>query len=147
MKPLFINFKPSRLLFIALLVMIGFMCMIVMLLPLQWQIKILLLLMLSASAYPLLRDVLLKLPGSCIAIRIDHQHRLEVLFKDGSSVTDVDISLDSVVTSYLTVIRYTQKNTPRWRRLFESRIIILPDSTDQQNFRKLRVWLRWSACR
>lgn len=148
MKPVFINFKPSRQLFIALLSMWDLMNVIVMLLPLSWQLKLLLLaLMMVATGYALLHDALLRLPTSCIALKVDHQHQLQVLFKDGSAIVDVSVSSDSVVTSRLTVIRYTQKNTPFWRRIVKSRVIILPDSTDQQNFRQLRVWLRWSACR
>jgi len=55
----------------------------------------------------------------------------------------VSVTSDSVVTPYLTVVRFYQKNAAILSRVFSFKMIILPDSLDAESYRLLRVWLRW----
>jgi toxin CptA len=52
-----------------------------------------------------------------------------------------------VVTPLLTIVHFQPKNVTWLQRLFNQRLVILPDSTDAEDFRRLRVWLLWGQKR
>jgi hypothetical protein len=80
-----------------------------------------------------------------VALSINIKNELVVTRRNGTQLLNLVIGADTVVTPYLTVIRYQQKNAPLMQRVFKSSQIVLNDSTDTDSFRKLRVWLRWAA--
>jgi toxin CptA len=144
MKPLHINFKPSYQL-TALFVAMGVaMCAILIPLPFSWQIKLaVVIIVITCVSYATAAVSLLILPRSCVALQVNVKNELEIIRNDGSRLCNLLLSRDSVVSPYLTVMRYQQKNAPFWQRVFKASIIILPDSTDAESFRQLRIWLRW----
>lgn len=144
MKPLHINFKPSYRLTALLLLMSVAMSAILIPLPLSWQIKLAIVTSVAISAsYAVALNALLILPWSCVGLRVNVKNELEIIRRDGSKYSAVHICNDTVVTPYLTVIRYQQKNAPFFQRVFKSSMIVTNDSTDAGSFRQLRVWLRW----
>lgn len=146
MKPLHINFKPSKQLSALLVVMSAVMCTILIPLPFSWQIKCAVVaIVIIGLSYAVAANILLVLPWSCVALSVNIKNELKLIRKDGSQLPDVLVCADTVVTPYLTVIRYQQKNAPLPQRVFKSSIIIMRDSTDTESFRKLRVWLRWGV--
>jgi toxin CptA len=144
MKPLHINFKPSQRLTSILVMMSMTMCAILISLPLPWQIKLfIVILVVIMTSYAVALSSLLILPWSCVALRVNIKNELEIICRDGSKYSDVLICNDTVVTPYLVVIRYQQKNVPFLQRVFKASMIVTKDSTDAESFRRLRVWLRW----
>lgn len=142
--PVQIDFKPSYTLMFMLCAMgLGASAIILMLPVMYAQIKLLLLmLIITAVIYHMCRYGLLMLPWSCVALKINSKNQLQVLYRNGRLVC-VDVCRDTVVTPYLTVINCKANDANFFVRLFALHIIILPDMLDAENFRQLRVWLRW----
>ena len=117
-------------------------------LNLYWQIKLaIVVVMVFSAAYAVCCYGLLLLPWSCVGLAINAKNQLLITLRDGGQLFDVAVIADSVVTPYLTVVRFHQKNAAILSRIFSYRMIILPDSLDAENYRQLRVWLRWGQPR
>lgn len=146
MKPLHINFKPSKQLSGLLAMMSAVMCAILIPLPFSWQIKFAIVLSVAISlSYVLAAKCLLILPWSCVTLSVSSKNELKITLRDGTQLSDLTVAADTVVTPYLTVVRYEQKNAPFLRRVFKSNLIVMPDSTDKDSLRQLRIWLRWGV--
>lgn len=117
---------------------------ILILLDLYWQLKLAIVTVIAFSAgYAVYCYGLLLLPWSCIALAVNAKNQLLVTRRDGTQMVDVAVAADSVVTPYLTVVRFYRKNAAVLSRIFSLQMIILPDSLDAESYRQLRVWLRW----
>ena len=117
---------------------------ILILLDLYWQLKLAIVTVIAFSAgYAVCCYGLLLLPWSCIALAVNAKNQLLVTRRDGTQMVDVAVAADSVVTPYLTVVRFYRKNAAVLSRIFSLQMIILPDSLDPESYRQLRVWLRW----
>jgi len=113
-------------------------------LHLSWLIKFSLIVVIMLYAiYVVCRYGLLLLPWSHLALSVNAKNALQITRRDGLQLSDLSICADSVVTPYLTVIRFQQKNATMISRIFCSQLIILPDAIDAESYRQLRVWLRW----
>ena len=113
-------------------------------LNLYWQIKLAIVVVIVCSAaYAVCCYGLLLLPWSCVGLTVNAKNQLSITRRDGAQLLDVSVIADSVVTPYLTVVRFHQKNAAILSRVFSFQMIILPDSLDAENYRQLRVWLRW----
>lgn len=146
MKPLHIDFKPTKQLSALLVIMSAAMCAILIPLPFSWQIKLAVVVSVVISlSYAVAANCLLMLPWSCVALSVSSNNALKITLRDGTQLSDLAVATDTVVTPYLTVLRYQQKNAPFLRRVFKSSLIVMPDATDKESFRKLRVWLRWGV--
>ena len=87
------------------------------------------------------RQALLLTPDSAVAIEIGSDNILSVKARRGEW-SEYAVLGDTYVTSYLTVMNLQQADTRAVKR-----VAILPDSVDAEDFRKLRVWLRWNEGR
>lgn len=117
---------------------------ILILLTWTWQIKLLLVMMILGSlAYVILERGLLLMPWSVITLDINIKNELMLMRRDGVQIQHLLVYPESVVTPYLTIIRYEPKDAHWMQRLFSSYVIVFPDAVDAENFRRLRVWLRW----
>jgi toxin CptA len=145
MKPIQLDFKPSITLTLIFCVM-GISAGAILILPaLLLQIKLLLVFaILAAIIYTVCQYGLLLLPWSCIALNINSSNQLQLVHKSGR-VLSVDLCRDSVVTPYLTVINCKPQDAKLLARLFAQHLVILPDMLDADDYRQLRVWLRWGA--
>ena len=122
----------------------GAIC-IVMPLAFSWQIKLLLNTMIIVSViYTLLCHGLLLLPWSCVGLKVSHKSQLQLVLKNGD-VLEVIAQANSVVTPYLTVLNSRVKGAGLIHHLlFHQHLVIFPDSVDADDYRELRVWLRWA---
>lgn len=144
MKPMLINFKPSITLSALIFLMAFIMGCILIPLDLYWQIKLVIVtLIVVAASYAVCCYGLLLLPWSCVRLEVNVKNQLLLTRRDGRQIADVTVAADSVVTPYLTVVRFYQKNAAILSRVFSLQMIILPDSLDAESYRQLRVWLRW----
>lgn len=148
MKPILINFKPSITLSVLIILMGFIMGGILIPLDLHWQIKLAIVTaIVTAAAYAVCCYGLLLLPWSCVGLAVNTKNQLLVNRRDGTQIVDVAVAADSVVTPYLTVVRFYRKNAAILSRVFSLQMIILPDSLDAESYRQLRVWLRWGQPR
>jgi len=85
---------------------------------------------------------LLLLPWSWVALNVNVKNELQLTCRDGVKFAGT-VCADSVVTPYLTVVHFQLHHASFIRRLLTSRIAILPGMVDAENYRQLRVWLRW----
>lgn len=145
MKPMQLDFKPSITLTLIFCAM-GISAGAILILPaLVLQIKLLSGFgILAAVIYATCQCGLLLLPWSCIALNINSNNQLQIVHKNGK-VLSVDLCRDSVVTPYLTVINCKSQDAKLLARLFAQHLVILPDMLDAEDYRQLRVWLRWGA--
>jgi len=146
MKPIQLDFKPSMLASALFTLMSLGAFSIVILLAFSWQIKLLLCVLIMASAiYTLLCHSLLLLPWSCVGLKVSIKNQLQLVLKNGD-VLDVIAQSNSVVTPYLTVLNSRIKDAGLVHGLFHQHLIIFPDAVNADDLRKLRVWLRWASC-
>lgn len=147
MKPIRLDFKPSKIVsFLLTAISMGALC-IVMLLTLPWLIKLVLGMMIIVSAcYAICKHGLLLLPWSCIGVKVNNKNELELLRKDGKAL-QVTVMPNSVVTPYLTVFNSRQIEASWQRRFFAQHVIIFNDAVDTEHYRQFRVWLRWGYAR
>ena len=119
---------------------------ILILLTWTWQIKLLLVtLVLGSLAYVILGRGLLLMPWSVVTLDVNIKNELMLMRRDGVQMKNLLVYPDSVVTPYLTLIRYQPQGVQWMWRLFSSYVIVFPDAVDTESFRRLRVWLRWGA--
>lgn len=109
-------------------------------LPIKW---ISLILIILSAIYTICSRALLLLPWSVTALTIDAKHQLTLIRKDGTCLSPLVIELNSVVTQYLTIVNYVAVSAPLWQGWFRQGLVILPDNLPYEDYRRLRVWLRW----
>ncbi|MDO9050305.1 MAG: hypothetical protein Q8N02_04895 [Methylotenera sp.] len=123
--------------------MSSIICSILILLPLAWQIKwLLVVVILLLAAYSICLRGLLLLPLSLLALNINVKNELQLTFRDGAKFVAV-VYADCVVTPYLTIVHFQTQQLDFIRRLLFSHIVFLPDMVDAESNRQLRVLLRW----
>lgn len=87
------------------------------------------------------RQALLLTPHSAVAIQISSDNKLSVQTRHGEW-SEYAVLGNTYVAPYLTVLNLRHIDSRASRR-----VTILPDSLDAEDFRKLRVWLRWNEGR
>lgn len=132
------NFRPSHHLAIMLVVAHGaaLLALLALALPL-WAMAALLLLLLFSLLHHLRRDAWLSAPSSGVKLVLEEEG-VVLTVRNGDQLTG-RLLHDSLITPFLTVLNVL----PQGAYLTRS-IIILPDSLDNESFRQLRVWLKWS---
>lgn len=133
--------RPSRLLFLCivvshLLVMATFFLLPFPLIPYLALLGVLL----ASCVYYVLRDASLRLDGACVGLRLEGKH-IVLIDRANREVTG-NVQGSSVVTPYLTVLNIALDGMRRTRN-----VVILPDSMDATSFRQLRVLLKWGGQR
>lgn len=66
----------------------------------------------------------------------------ELFVQHGDEWREAEVLSSSLVLPYLTVLNLKLSNG---RKPFH--VVLLPDSVDAENFRRLRVWLKWGGAR
>lgn len=124
----------------GLLVFISMVCcliLIVLPLPALLQFGTILLIMLS-SGYYILRDALLLLPVSWQALEVNAKGQFRLLNKRGQQLEPA-LANNTFIHARVTVLNF--KRNGFWLALPP---VILFTSTENENeLRRLRVWLRW----
>lgn len=135
---MFVYLKPSRQLAALLIVMHGTMVPLVGLLSTAWLFKLAILGLLVVSLYYYLnRYALLRASKAVIALKLVDVGNCELVMRDGTKFT-CTVSGQSYVSARLTVL--ILQPLEHWA---QRSVVILPDSTDADTFRRLRIILRW----
>jgi len=84
------------------------------------------------------RHALLADPGSIVAIALDDSHRVALFTRSGQSIHG-EVAETTLVTGHLVVLamRTGRYRTARY-------LVLLPDMLDADDFRQLRVRLKWT---
>lgn len=126
------DFRLSRLLMLALLLVHGLAMLAMFLLPLSFLMRATLLLILAANLWFALKHR--SAAGSVAGLRIESDR--VVLLHAGGGEMSGQLLPDSLVTPYLAVLQIRTESNHR-------RVLIMPDTLDAQSFRRLRILLRW----
>lgn len=138
METLTIAVGPSRRLAGLLAGMHGFAAALFWLAPLPHWIAVLLVAVLLGSAWRTLRsDGFRTVPHSLIALRLDADCHCEFQTRAGAW-HEATLLGSSFAAPYLTVLNLK----PAGGRLVKH-LVILPDAVNAEEFRRLRVWLKW----
>jgi len=130
---------PSRIFLALLLGAYSLAILVVFILPVAaWIHYTLACLLLSWLTGYVLRDVLLILPSSWVAMRLEEE-KVVLFCRNGKELTG-RILPGSLVTPLLTIL-----NVSLPAKRFARNVILFPDSLDQQRFREMRVQLKWGG--
>ena len=83
------------------------------------------------------QTALLRAPNAVIALEITSDDRFSIQTRRGEWV-ECEVLGSTYVTSFLTILNLKVIDSGS-----NKRAVVLPDSLDAEDFRKLRVWLRW----
>ena len=97
--------------------------------------------LLASAVFYFKRDGLLALPNSIIALHVHSDCQCEVKIKQGEWI-EAELLGTSFVAPYLTVLNF---KVPGKRLAWHS--VIFPDAVDREDFRQLRVLLKWKCNR
>ncbi|HSC96814.1 MAG TPA: protein YgfX [Burkholderiales bacterium] len=87
--------------------------------------------------YFLARDATLHAASAIVALELNDGGGIAFRTRDGTWV-ESELSGSSYVSPALTIVVLQPRGRGRTRRA-----IILPDSVDARDFRRLRIWMRW----
>ncbi len=133
-----ISLRSSRLLAVILAFAHGAAIAAVLLVDIPFLVKAIFITGLAVSwLFYVRRQVLLLTADSAVAIEIGSDNQLSVQTRRGEW-SECEVLGSTYVTPYLTVLNLRHSDGGATRR-----IVVLPDSIDAGDFRKLRVWLRW----
>ena len=134
-----IELKRSRALAMLLLTMHGLTLVLALSLPLPifWKLAVAPVLAPSLAAYSVRGEAWRALASSVTAITPLPDSGIEVQTRRRERRA-ARLQAGSFVTPQLTVLRYRHKD-----RFFSSHVVILADAVDAEDFRRLRVHLRW----
>jgi toxin CptA len=137
-KPIRLVLRPSYRL-AAILAVAGLTaCIIIACMPMLLSVKITICVpVVIFTAFFIVREALLCLPRSLIAVNLDSKGEMTVVNGTGVEMA-VAILPDSFVSAYLTVLNLKPVAGACRRSL-----ILTTDRVDREAFRQLRVWLRW----
>lgn len=107
-------------------------------LALPWNITVIIVVTLIASLFYYLRkDAMLTAQNAVVVLTLPDEMTCVLTMRSGESIA-CSIQGNSFVAPYLTVI-----NLKPSQKFFTHSVVILPDGIDAEEFRRLRVWLRW----
>ena len=137
-KSLLVRLKPSLTLTCLLILVHGIAAILVSLLTLTPGIKLVVTVLLIGSfIFYVRKDAQLISRNAVVKIEPFGKSGCYLTTRSGSRMA-CQISGDTFVASYLTVLILKQE-----MKLLPLSVVILPDSADPEEFRQLRIWLRW----
>ena len=136
------HLKPSRCLALVLIAAHAATAALIWPLQIDTAAKAVLFILVALSlAHALWRHALLRSPGAIVGGQIFDRETASLLFHDGSS-RDAEILGSSYVLPSLTVLNVKAKG-----RTIAQHALIVRDNIDAEDFRALRVVLRWQSAR
>jgi toxin CptA len=91
----------------------------------------------SSLIFDVRQTALLRAPDALITLEIASDDKLSIQTRRGEWI-GCEVLGSTYVTSFLTILNLKVTDSGR-----NTRAVILPDGLDAEDFRKLRVWLRW----
>jgi toxin CptA len=140
MHQIVLGIRPSIVLSLVLgaMSLLGVVCLAV--LPWPWRLLSWLML-LAAAGHAILQHGLRRLKHSVVTLQLKPDNSVSILLKDGRRQA-VRIMPSTVVTPLLSVVHYRlQESAWYWPM---RHVLILADAVDAEDYRRLRVHLRWS---
>ena len=138
MPDLFIHLQPSHRLLTILSLVHLIAASFLWPLALPFEVKAIIgVLLIISLLYYLRKDALLSANDAVIALQLKEDMRCIVTMRSGQSIT-CRILGSTFVAPYLAVM-----NLQPAGKFFMRSVVILPDSIKVDEFRRLRVWLRW----
>lgn len=131
--PTYLELHRSRFLFVLLLLFHILALTSVIVLPWPWVVRV-------CFIFPILLSIgyAARVPH-IVALRLSERAGLECIVGAGDRIS-AKVMPDSVVFRHLIVLRLQLDDEKRIRNLS-----LLPDSLSAEQFRTLRLWLRWRA--
>ncbi len=133
-----ISLRPSRILAAILVLAHGAAMALVALagMPL-WLESIALAALVANLVFDVRQSALLRAPDALVALEITSDNQFSIQKRRGEWIA-CEVLGSTYVASFLTILNLKATDSGR-----TTRAVILPDSLDAEDFRKLRVWLRW----
>lgn len=133
-----ITLRPSRILTAILVLAHGSAIAMVALagMPL-WLGLIAIAALVASLVFDVRQTALLRAPDALITLEIASDDRLSIQTRRGEWI-ECEVLGSTYVTSFLTILNLKVIDSGK-----NTRAVLLPDSLDAEDFRKLRVWLRW----
>lgn len=102
-----------------------------------WLDLIAIAVLVASLVYDLRKTALLQAPDAVIGLEITSDDKFSIQTRRGEWI-ESEVLGSTYVTSFLTILNLKVIDSGR-----TTRAVILPDSLNAEDFRKLRVWLRW----
>ncbi len=138
-QPIHIKLKRSNSM-LGLLVFISMVCcliLIVLPIPVALQFDTIVLIMLS-SVYYILRDALLLLPASWQALEVNARGQFRLMNKRGQRLEPA-LASNTFIHAKLTILNFKRNGF----RLALPPVVLFTNAENENELRRLRVWLRW----
>ena len=133
-----INLRPSRILVAILVFAHAAAIAMVVLAGLPLWLALLAIMALAASlVYDVRQTAMLRAPDAVSAFEITADDKFSIQTRRGEWL-ECELLGSTYVTYFLTILNLKAIDSGK-----NKRAVILPDSLDAEDFRKLRVWLRW----
>ena len=134
-----VSLRPSRILAAILVAAHGCAIAVVALVAIPLWLQLIAIAALAVSLVTALRrTALLLAPDSVIAIEIGSDGTLSIQTRRGSRISECEVLANTYVAAFLAIINLREPETRALRH-----VVLLRDSIDSEDFRRLRVWLRW----
>ena len=135
-----ITLQPSRILAAILVFAHGAAMAMVALAGMPLWLELIAIAALVASlVFDVRQTALLRAPDAVIGLEITADDRFSIQTRRGGWI-GCEVLGSTYVTSFLTILNLKVIDSGR-----NTRAVILPDSLNAEDFRKLRVWLRWAS--
>ncbi len=142
-KPIHLALQPSQWLARTLPLACLVACLALLLSPVgAWLKAWFMAAAIVATVYEIRLHALLALQSSITALRLDRDARVEVTMRCGDTL-EVKVLESSFVSVWLTVLNLQVCGQSPLKRNRRIHLLLLPDNTEPESFRQLRVWLRW----
>ena len=139
LQPIYIKLMPSKLLLGLLLAISIVACAIMISLPISAYIKVVIIaLVLASSAYFILRDALLLLPWSWQSVDVNSKGALTIINKHGQQFQPT-LAPSTFIHAACTILNFKSKGF----KFVSPAVILFANANNQDELRRLRVWLRW----
>ncbi len=135
-----VRLRPSWILAAILAAAHGAAIVIIALVSMALWLQLIAIAALAASLiYEIRHTVLLRAPDAVVALEIASDDALSIQTRGGDWIR-CEVLGSTYVTYLLVILNLKDLEHGRVKRA-----VILPDSIDAEDFRKLRVWLRWKG--
>lgn len=135
-----VSLRPSWILAAILVIAHGAAIAVIALVSVPLWLQLIAIAGLAASLiFEIRQTVLLRAPDAVVALEIAFDDALSIQTRRGDWIR-CDVLGSTYVTHYLAIVNLRDEGSGRVRRA-----VILPDSVDAEEFRNLRVWLRWKG--
>ena len=133
-----ITLRPSRILTAILALAHGAAIVVIVAVSMPlWLQSIAIAALVVNFAWSTRQSALLRSPDAVVAIEIAADDVFGIQTRRGAWI-ECEVLGSTYVTAFLTILNLRERGGSGTRRA-----VVLPDSMDGEDFRKLRVWLRW----